>query len=336
MHYSICELGTVTPGSDKAEASRAAIIAAQDAERFGYRRFWFAEHPGSRGYLSQESVPLIAAAAGRTSRIRLGSGAALTRHHSAFSLSERFAVLEALAPGRIDLGLGRSSGTFPIIDIAMRRHRNTEPPDDFSDYLREVVGHLHGAFPVQHPFASIRLTNGLDSTPSIWVLGSSGYAAALAGKLGVGYAFGAQINPAPFIDALQAYRENFAPTPFGTGRPQAMLALNIVAADDEQQAHRLTWPARAMRARGEDRPIPTLRQAESELGVAEKTAPSTVEGLTIPSHISGTPETLRQQLEPLVRASGATEIIVQDMISDRDLQQRSRELISQALAPIAA
>lgn len=335
MFYSVCELGSVAPGANKAEAVAAAVASAVDAERFGYRRFWYAEHPGATMYVSQESTPLIAAAVTKTSRIRLGSGAALTRHYSAFTLSERFLMLESLAPGRIDLGMGRSSGGSQIADIAMRRHADAEPVTDFSEYLQEVIGHLHGAFPDDHPFASIDLTSSPGGTPEIWVLGSSGYAAALAGQLGVSYAFGAQINPTPFIDALQTYRENYRPTSFGVGHPQAMLALNIVAADTEREAHELTWPARALRAKGQERPIPTIEQAARELSAAQKAAPSTVSGMTIPPQIAGTPESLRQQLEPLVRAAGATEVITQDMISDRNQQRHSRQLVARALEPIS-
>lgn len=333
MKYSLVELAPVAPGGTKREALGRALAAAEEAEQLGYHRFWFAEHHHVTGYAAQDPVPLIAAATQRTTRIRLGSGAVLLNHHSAFSVAERFLMLQSLAPGRIDLGLGRSTAT-PLIDHALRRDRNSRPADDFPDQVQEIIGYLHRAFDPAHPFAAIDLTAGIDGTPEVWVLGSSGAGAGLAAALGIGYTFGGHINPNLTSSALHQYREGFTRTPFGTGTPQAMLALNIVAADDEEQAHRLTWPARALRAGGRDRPIPTLAQADAELDASAKTRPSTVVDGVVPPQISGTPATLRAQLEPVIRKAGATEVMVQDMVTDSAARTRSRQIIAQVLQAI--
>lgn len=334
MRYSLVELAPVTPGAGKHAALEHALAAAEEAERLGYHRFWYAEHHHTTGYAAQDPVPLIAVAARRTSRIRLGSGAVLLNHYSPYSVAERFLVLEALAPGRIDLGLGRSSAG-PLIDHALRRdRRSAPPPDDFSAQVREIVGYYHHAFDTGHPYAPIDLTHGIDGVPEVWVLGSSGGSAGLAGGLGLGYAFGSHINPAATDAAVRRYRESFGETPFGRPAPAVLLTLNIVAAEDEELAHRLTWPARALRALGRERPVPTLAQATAELDAAQKAQPSTVRDGVLPPQISGTPESLRAQIEPLVRATGATEIMVQDMLTDPDLRSRSRELVAAALAPI--
>lgn len=333
MRYSLVELAPLAPGGNRPTAVEQALLAATEAERAGYHRIWFGEHPGAAGYASLDPAVLIAAAAERVSRIRLGSGAVLLNHYSPFSVAERFMMLEALAPGRIDLGVGRSGGG-PLVDAALRRVREIPLPNDFDEQVREIIAHFHNAFDQGHPFASINLTAGAVSTPDVWVLGSSGNSAALAGRLGIGYSFGGQINPAMIHTALRIYRDSFTPTPFGSGEPQVILGLNIVAADDAEQAHRLTWPARALRVRGEDRPIPTVEQAQAELSNAEKNRTSAIMNGLVPPQISGTPESLRQQLEPLIHETGADEIIILDMLTDFELRQRSRELIAEVLAGI--
>ncbi len=335
MRYSVVELAPIASGRGRSAALEQALLAAEDAERTGYHRIWYGEHPGALSYASHDPVPLIAAAAGRTSTIRLGSGAVLLNHYSGLSVAERFMMLESLAPDRIDLGLGRSTAG-PVVDYALRRDRRAEPVNDFEEQVQEVVGFVHNAFAPDHPFAAIDLTAEVSGTPDIWVLGSSGSSAGLAGGLGLGYSFGGHINPAMIRPALQRYRESFTQTPFGPGAPRIVLGLNIVAADDETLAHELTWPARALRVGGRDRPMPTLAQARSELSVGEKSRTSHIDSGVIPAQISGTPESLKQQIAPLVRELDVDEIVIQEMIVDVELRQRSRVLIAEALMDIPA
>lgn len=333
MRYSVVELAPMAAGQGRSAAVEQALLAAEDAERTGYHRIWYGEHPGALSYASHDPVPLIAAAAGRTSTIRIGSGAVLLNHYSPLSVAERFMMLESLAPGRVDLGVGRSTGG-PVVDYALRRDRRTEPVNDFEEQVQELVGFVHNAFSSDHPFASIDLTAGVPGKPDIWLLGSSGNSAGLAGGLGLGYSFGGHINPAMIHPALQRYRDSFTPTPFGSGAPRVVLGLNIVAADDEKLAHELTWPARALRAFGKDRPMPTLAQARTELDLEDKNRTSQIDNGIIPAQISGTVTSLRQQITPLVREFDIDEIVIQEMIVDIDLRQRSRALIADALRDI--
>ncbi|WP_236795576.1 MsnO8 family LLM class oxidoreductase [Amycolatopsis sp. GM8] len=335
MRYSLLELAPIAPQDDRTMALERALAAAVDAERTGYHRVWFGEHPSALSYASHDPAIMISAAIARTSRIRLGSGAVLLNHYSPFSVAERFLMLGAMAPGRIDLGLGRST-SGPVVDLALRQDRRSAPSNDFDEQVREIVGYFHHAFDPAHPFASIDLTRGITNVPGMWLMGSSGGSAGLAGQFGIGYTFGAHINPAIMRPALQRYRESFRPTPFGTGEPQIVLGLNIVAADDEETAHELTWPARALRSLGKDRPIPTVAQARTELSASAKRQSSTIENGVIPAQISGTPKSLTQQLEPLVRETGVAEIVLHDMVTDPELRQRSRELIAETLAGISA
>lgn len=339
MRYSLAELAPVARDGTKHEALQAAVDAALEAESFGYHRIWYAEHHHTAGYASQDPATLIALAARETERIRVGSGAVLLNHYSPFSVAERFLQLEALAPGRIDLGLGRATGG-PLIDAALQRDRGSQPADDFAQQVQEILAYYHDAFDPQHPFSAIDLTAGIGGVPEVWILGSSGNSAELAGQLGLGYAFAGFINPGTTLPALRAHGKNFTPTPFGAQRRESTLALNIVAADDEAAAHRLTWPARLLwrrlSASGTATFTPTLAEAEAELPREDKEQSSHVDGTTIPQQLSGTVDTLRAQLEQLVAATGVTEIMVQDMLVDPAERSRSRELIAEAISGITA
>ncbi|MGA9520469.1 MAG: MsnO8 family LLM class oxidoreductase [Myxococcaceae bacterium] len=330
------ELAPVTPGGTKHEALHTALRSAEEAEALGYHRIWYAEHHNTAGYAAQDPATLIALAAQRTRNIRVGSGTVLLNHYSPFSVAERFLQLEALTPGRIDLGLGRAT-TGPLVDAALRRDRSCRPVDDFSSQVQEILAYYHHAFEPGHPFTSIDITAGVEGTPEVWILGSSGNSAGLAGQLGLGYAFSGFINPPMAAAGLQTHRERFRVTPFGPAGHEAILALNIVAADDEETAHRLTWPARGLFHRlssGQEAITPTLAEAEATLSPALKDESSRFEGSTIPRQLSGTVQTLRSQLEGIVRLTGATEIMVQDMLVDHELRSRSRERVAEAIAGI--
>ncbi|TSD40554.1 MsnO8 family LLM class oxidoreductase [Rhodococcus sp. KBS0724] len=333
MKYSLVEVAPVQPGLGKREALSAALRAAEEAEAFEYHRIWYAEHHHSTGYASQDPVPLMAIAAQRTSRIRVGSGAVLLNYHSPFAVAERFLQLEALTPGRIDLGIGHASSA-PLINYALLRDRNSQPTDDYSSQVKEVAGYYFNAFEDYHPFSTIDLTSGIDGVPELWLLGSSDRSARLAAALGLRYTYGGHIAPQASSTVLSRYQAEFVATPFGPPAPQTMLTLNIVAADDDELAHKLTFPARALRSFGHERPIPTLAQAERELSDDDKHRPSTIQNGLIPAQISGTVESLREQLQPLIRSTGATEIMVHDMVTDLELRSRSRQLVAQALAGI--
>ncbi|MEE6283215.1 MsnO8 family LLM class oxidoreductase [Georgenia sp. MJ170] len=337
MKYSLVELAPVSPGGSKHDALVTALDAAREAEELGYHRIWYAEHHDTPGYASQDPVALIAVAARETTRIRVGSGAVLLNHYSPFSVAERFLQLEALAPGRIDLGLGRATAG-PLVDAALRRDRQAQPVDDFASQVKEVLAHMHGTFAADHPFATFDLTAGIDSLPEVWLLGSSGNSADLAGNLALGYAFAGFINPDAAVRALGTHRDSFQAPPDGAGRRGAILALNMVAADDAETAHRLTWPARHLRQKlltGEPATTSTVAEAEAALTPVMKALPSSFDGVTIPRQLAGTAATLRSQLEQLVQLTGATEIMVQDMLVDPERRTRSRELIAEAVAAIA-
>lgn len=335
MRAAMLELAPVFPGSSRSEAIDRALTSAAEAEEAGFQRFWFTEHHGAAGQASVDPVQLAALAGRETTRIRVGTGAVLVNHYSAFSVAERFAQLEATVPGRIDMGLGRAT-SGPVIDAALRRDRRGRHADDFFEQVQEIVAHLHGGFADNHPFGQLPVSEGLPTKPETWILGSSGSSAGLAGQLGVSYAFAGFLNPTNAGGAISAYREAFRPTRFGAGTPRAMLGINIVAAEDDDDAHRLTWVSRAAWARVPtgNTFLPTLTEAEHELPAAKKAESSDVAGARIPSQLSGTPRTLRDRIQRVVDATGATEIVVQDMLVEPGLRRRSREIVAAAISEV--
>ncbi|MGO1950798.1 MAG: MsnO8 family LLM class oxidoreductase [Mycobacteriaceae bacterium] len=338
MKYSLVELAPVADGATKHDALQTALASAPEAEKLGYHRIWYAEHHNTAAFAAQDPATLIALAANATGSIRVGSGAVLLNHYSPFSVAERFLQLEALFPGRIDLGLGRATAG-QVVDAALQRDRSSRRQDDYASQVQEILAYYYDAFAADHPFVSIEMTGAIPTRPEVWVLGSSGSSAGFAGQLGLGYVFAGFINPRTALPALDAHKEKFDVTPYGPDRREAILALNMVGADTEEEAKRLTWPARMMFQRlksGMDPHVPTLAEAESQLPLTGKMLSSTFDGTTIPEQLAGTAESLRQQLQDIVDRTGATEIMVQDMLVDHDERSRSREIIAEAVAGVNA
>ncbi|MCX4641738.1 LLM class flavin-dependent oxidoreductase [Streptomyces sp. NBC_01446] len=331
MKLSLVELSTVSPGSDKAQALKDSVDAAQQAEDLGYHRIWYAEHHDSASTASTAPEILIALAASATSRIRVGSGAVLLNHYSPYKVAETFLQLEAVAPGRIDLGLGRATAG-PVVDLALRRDRDVPPTDDFAEQVQEVLAHLHGGFPADHPFARLDPTAGISFRPEVWILGSSGSSAQMAGQLGLGYAFAGFINPGLAARALLRHAAHTAGSP---ARPRGILSVSVVVADTDAEAQRLSWIRTALMARlaraGTGAQVPTVEEAARELTQAQKDAPTVITDGRWPLQLAGSPGTVRDQLEQMTKAAGVDEVMVQDMVADPATRAHSRTLLAQAL-----
>ncbi len=334
MKLSLVELAAVTPGTDKTQALEEALAAARQAENLGYHRIWFAEHHDVGSAASQAPEILIALAARATEHIRVGSGAVLLNHYSPFKVAETFLQLEALTPGRIDLGLGRATAG-PVVDLALRQDRRSQPADDFDLRVEEVLGHLHGDFPADHPFARLNPRAGIPTRPEVWLLGSSGSSATLAGGLGLGYAFAGFINPDMASRALLRHRASFAGGPEGTAGYRSILAVNAVVADTDAEARRLSWSMRATLARlartGAAADVPTVDVAARELTQAEKDTPTVIADGRWPRLLAGSPTTIRDQIEQMAKATGVQEVMVQDVIAAPEARAHSRALLAQAL-----
>ncbi|GGS64274.1 MsnO8 family LLM class oxidoreductase [Streptomyces griseoviridis] len=333
MKLSLVELATVAPGTDKPQALNDVLDAARQAEDLGYHRIWYAEHHDTAGFAAQAPEILIALAARATSRIRVGSGAVLLNHYSPYKVAETFLQLEALAPGRIDLGLGRATAG-PLVDLALRRDRHTPPADDYNQQIEEVLAHLglhpdHGS-----AFARLDPPAGIPTRPQVWILGSSGTSAQTAAELGLGYAFAGFINPDAAPRALLRHGA-YAHAVTGPADRRALLAVSAVVADTDAEARRLSWTRTALLARtirtGTSTPVPTVEEAAAELSDAEKNAPTVITDGRWPRQIAGSPATVRDQIEQMTKATGVDEVMIQDIVADPEARAHSRTLLAQAL-----
>ncbi len=231
---SILDLAPIVEGSDAATALRNSLDLAQHAERWGYRRFWVAEHHNMDGVASSATAVLIAHVAGGTRTIRVGSGGIMLPNHAPLVIAEQFGTLATLFPGRIDLGLGRAPGTDQLTARALRRHLNSNEEDDFPRDVVELMAYLDAP----QPGMPVRAIPGVGTQVPVWILGSSLYGAQLAAYLGLPYAFASHFAPELLEQALAIYRETYRPSARWP-EPHAMVGVNVVAADSDAEGARL-------------------------------------------------------------------------------------------------
>ena len=249
---SVLDLVPVRAGQTSAEAVAASLSVAQRADELGYRRYWFAEHHNMPAVASTTPPVLVAAAAARTSRIRVGSGGVMLPNHSPLVVAEQFAALEAIAPGRIDLGLGRAPGSDPVITQLLRMTGTTSDVDRFPEHVRDILS-------LTSPEGStVRFTSGgtydvhatpaAATTPEVWLLGSSDYSAQLAAAYGLPYVFANHFSGEGLERALDLYRAQFTPSEYGE-QPRTFLTANAVVASTPELAEARALPQARMMAR---------------------------------------------------------------------------------------
>jgi len=320
---SVLEVAPVGAGGTAREALAQGVMLAQLAEAEGYHRIWVAEHHGMPSIASSSPEILIHHLAGRTRRIRVGAGGIMLPNHAPLRIAEAFHTLEALHPGRIDLGLGRAPGTDPATSRALRPF----DAEQFPEQVRELLALSEGGFPEGHSFAGVRVIPEGVRLPPVWILGSSGASARLAGSLGLGYAFASHFSPTPPEPALDAYRESFREA----GRhPEAhvILGVSVVCAETEAEADRLAtsmdlgW---VRLRRGQFTPLPTPEEAAAHAWTpAERALVQQYRELTV----VGDATSVRQQLESVSRRTGADELMVMTMVHDPEARRHSYRLLA--------
>lgn len=322
---SVLDLVPVGSGGTAAGALRNSVELARLADRLGYRRLWFAEHHGMPSIASSAPEILIGHVASATERIRVGSGGIMLPNHVPLQVAERFHTLEALHPGRIDLGIGRAPGTDPATTQALR-------PFDaqrFSELLAEMTALSRREFPEDHPFHRIRVVPADVALPPIWLLGSSGASARLAGQLGVGYSFARHFSHTSPLPAIRAYRESFTPSPQFPA-PHMILAVSVVCAETEEQAERLASSmdlAWVRLQRGQFGALPSPEEALAyPFSPQERAVVRSYRELTF----VGTPASVRERIGAVVAETGADEVMVTSTIYDHADRLRSFELLAEA------
>ncbi|MDF0529182.1 LLM class flavin-dependent oxidoreductase [Tsukamurella sp. 8F] len=337
---SVLDLAPVSADATVGEALEDTVAVAQAAERLGYHRFWVAEHHSMPGIASAAPAVLIGRIAAATESIRVGSGGVMLPNHQPLVVAEQFGTLDAMFPGRVDLGIGRAPGTDQLTAHALRGGNVQEKVEDFPQALAHLRAFFADAFPADHPYAAITATPGIGATPEVWLLGSSTFSAQLAALLGLPFAFARHFAPQQTMPALRTYRENFKPAaqqddPSLTGTldaPRAMLTVTVVAAETDEKARRVAAPAKLAMARlrtGSPGRLPTFDEAAA--------APLTElqESAVAPSSsawIVGSRETVRAELAELIERTEADELMVSGMIPGRAERIRSLELIAEAAA----
>jgi luciferase family oxidoreductase group 1 len=328
LRLSVLDQSPVSEGSTGAAALHNTLELAQLADRLGYHRYWVAEHHGGPMLASASPEALIGPIAQTTSNLRVGSGGVMLPHYSPFKVAETFSVLAALYPGRIDLGLGRASGTDPMTTHALQRDRRQHLPDDFPQQLSELLAYLEDRIPPDHPFKRLTQLPGLPESPTPWLLGSSPQSGIWAAELGLPYAFADFINRDGAAIAQQ-YLQSFQ----DTGRnaaPEVVAAAWAICADTDDEAQTLAASSRmtlSFLRRGRLIPVPppekALRYLDSQ-GERKDTPP------TGRRAIIGSPETVRAGIERLADDYGAGEVMIVTITFDHAARLRSYELIADA------
>ncbi|WP_236240832.1 LLM class flavin-dependent oxidoreductase [Streptomyces sp. CC228A] len=331
---SVLDLVTVGRGSTAAEALATSVALARLAERRGYHRHWVAEHHSMPGVASSSPAVILAHLAAHTGRIRLGSGGVMLPNHAPLVVAEQFGTLEALAPGRVDLGLGRAPGTDGATAAALRRTDTPgEGADDFPRQLAELVAFLDDDIPAGHRYAGIHAVpgpvQGSRGRPPVWLLGSSGYSARLAGELGLPFAFAHHFSARNTVPALDLYRASFRPSAV-LDAPYALIGVSALAADDAGEARRqvLTGALSMLRLRtGRPGLIPTPEEAEAyPFGPAERDFVDR----WLADVVHGTPDEVRAGLDELQGRTGADELMLTANVHSGAARLRSYELVADA------
>jgi luciferase family oxidoreductase group 1 len=326
--FSVLDLAPVTTGSTSADALRNTLDLARLADRLGYHRYWLAEHHSMPGIASSTPAVLIGHVADATARLRVGSGGVMLPNHAPLVVAEQFGTLEALHPGRIDLGIGRAPGTDPHTARALRRTAGPLSADDFPEQLVDLIGFFEGSFPDDHPFRRIRAVPAYGNMPAIWLLGSSGYSAQVAGLLGLPFAFAHHFSSANTLPALELYRSTFRPSE-ALARPYAMVAANVLCADGDDEAQWLAGSGRLSMLRmrrGEPGTLPSPEEAaehpysdDDRRLIEQHTA----------SNIVGGPATVRARIDELCAATAADELMITTMVYDHRRRLHSFELVAE-------
>ncbi len=328
LPISILDLTPVPSGTSADQAIRNSLDLARHADRWGYTRYWVAEHHNTPGMACPAPEVMVGQIAAATGRIRVGSGGVMLPNHSALHVAESFRLLEALYPGRIDLGIGRAPGTDPVTAFALRRAR--VDGSEFPDQLAELFAFAGDGFPDDHPFHAVAAEPAEIALPPVWILGSSDFGAQVAAAFGLGFAFARHLNPRGAAAALDSYRERFRPSP-RLAAPATILTVSAVAAPTEERADELALSLGLgvirMRA-GRPGKLPTPQEA-----AAHDWTPDEQDQLRRyrRAQVLGTPDAVAAGITDLARETGADEVMIMTSVHDHDERLASYGSIAESL-----
>jgi luciferase family oxidoreductase group 1 len=326
---SVLDLSVVTTGIKPASALRHSIDLARHVDALGYTRYWIAEHHNLASVASPAPDVMIGQIAAVTRRIRVGSGGVMLPNHAPLVVAERFKMLEALFPGRIDLGLGRAPGTDGATAHALRSRLDRRDGDDFLERLHELILWETRDFPPGHPYNNvIAMPDGVP-LPPIWLLGSSDYSSQLAAQVGMGFAFAHHFASYDAVAAMTTYHRAFQPSGWRS-KPHGMIAVAAIAAESDAEAERLAASMdlnRLRRDRGQYLPLPSVEEA---LAYPYSDAERASIARNRARLFVGSPATLLSKLQPLLSATKADELMIITAVYDHEARKRSYSLLADA------
>lgn len=323
VRLSVLDLAPVNEGSHPGQSFKNSVDLAQHVEKWGFHRYWLAEHHNMPGIASSATSVVIGHIAGATNYIRVGSGGIMLPNHATLVIAEQFGTLESMYPGRIDLGLGRAPGTDQYTAFALRRTLHSGP-DEFPHQVEELEAYFKGS-----PHAPVRAVPGEGLSIPIWLLGSSDFSARLAAEKGLPFAFASHFSPEFTIPALKVYRDSFKPSDV-LKEPYAMVGVNIVAADTNNKAE---WLATSqgqqflnLRSGKSTKLQPPIDHIDQAWGPYEKEIINKRDHS--PSTIIGDSQTVKNKLEQFIHDTDADEVIINSQIFHHDDRLRSYEIVS--------
>lgn len=326
---SVLDLSPVVSGSTPSEALRNTLNLARLADKLGYTRYWLAEHHNSPSIASSAPEIMIGQIARETARIRVGSGGIMLPNHAPLKVAEWFRTLEALFPGRIDLGIGRAPGTDPRTALALRRSSDNLRAENFPAQLEELFHFTTGGFPPDHPFRTIIASPNDVPLPPVWLLGSSLFSAHLSAELGLGFAFAHHFSPHAAIEAMRIYHSQFSPSPYLAER-HAILTVAVICAETDEEADYLASSQDLFWVRfqsGQFAPLPSPTEAANY----PYTPAEQMLVRSRRSHIFvGSPASVQPRIQALVKHTGAHEVMVTTHLHDHQKRLRCYELLAEA------
>jgi len=328
LALSVLDQSPVPDGSTATEALRHTLGLARAAEALGYRRYWVAEHHGTRSLAATAPEILVGAVAACTSTIRVGSGGVLLSHYSPLKVAEQFRTLSALHPGRIDLGLGRHPGADPVTEAALQYLPGVPGDERYVDKVVDLIGFLHDRLDPGHPFETVRAMPDGVTPPRLWLLGSSSHSGAVAAYLGQPFAFAHFITSAFGPQVVAAYRRGFQPSE-SVPEPVALVAVAVMCADTDAEAERLARSADVWRLRPEGTERGPLLSPE---GAAARTLTDLEEAKLAQSRsatVVGGPARVHAELSAVAAGHGVEELMVVTVCHDPAARLRSYELLAE-------
>jgi luciferase family oxidoreductase group 1 len=325
---SVLDQSPIRSGGTAAQAIQETLQLAELTDRLGYRRYWLAEHHNSGGLAGASPEILIGQIAGRTHNIRVGSGGVMLSHYSPLKVAEQFRMLEALYPGRIDLGIGRAPGSDGRTAGVLAYGRQMFGGDAYAEQLLDLYGFLTDSFPADHPFRGIRAMPQVEAVPELWLLGSTRHSAQLAAELGWGFSFAHFISPDGGEDVVRMYRDRFRPSGMADG-PLASLGVSVTCADTEEEAERLSWSRWAWRVasnQGRRGGVPSPEEAQAMLYTTQDRE---YIAYMRSRSIFGAPDQVQARLLALGQEYGVDEFVVVTITHDFAARMRSYELLAE-------